>query len=1170
MSDRFAALGYSASKLKVNGTGACAAEDAPEGTPLLVLPLQRCWTAAAVDTECPQVSQALAKAALRNPDSELLQAASTKIALHLIWERRRLSNSEPMKEHRKQHLQLLEGRKAETLLAWGRRDLESLTGSFWLEEAHRRQEDVVADLESLLADLGPEVSCKLGLVKEEDMRSLDEVPRASLEAFAWAQCILQELGLHFVSGDQLLAPGLELLGSSQEAGTVLRLEPSFQGSPAVVLYADRDFKAGEGVRLWHHGLACSQGFQLLMGLGDFKVPEKGAPVATTGPWESVEVLLRLPVSAQSSESSKLWSIIEALEAALQASRPWHGGLLLREAVPPDFGWRRVEVIQKEDAELEVQVRLPLGRSLPTPEALQQLGLLICADTERMQTIMREEKGVLDPLGPKACQRRALQQLGRRLQWALEDYPAHALVDARQLSPAEGLLPRRVRGLLLVAAEKQLVSEAITVIQQALQSDLEDSQEAHRALQGVDDAEASDAIARTGDSRDPEGSGAMSEGIKDSIYSLDWDDGAEDGAELTSKDIATLPQFRSQGQPLTHEPDSPLKRLRKGGTCSRGHTGATWEDLALETVLGFSLPALCDVMWRVEPLLPPVYTGSKVMKPGYVEDSKTGLFPAIPKLYEREPSPQRKLALEPAKPVQAPPLRWALLELPGASSPVPEVLAALLALGCEDGLKLQGKLMVQPSYVHRLASGAFSNAASPAKVTAYDVLVVYLEGWLGSKPEQLCVDLLAALQVLVSEMGQSALRVVLLSHLSVGPGSLRGREAVSPASAALGLVRTARAEVPQVPILWLDTDALDGSIQEQLMYEVNLALPPGGLQNASSLERAQGLMAHNREVVYRQGRRWLPRLDLSPHMPVYAGRVVGPLPPHVTETGVALVTGGVGGIGLAAAEALVELGMRRMVVTSRYGQLLDDGKRLEAMRASGCEVIVEACDVAVESSVRELLERIQVHGPLRVVVHASGVLEDAPFVGQDPLGFRKVFEPKALGAWYLHRHTMQDKLHSFVLCSSLAALVGSEGQANYAAASAFLDELARLRAALDLPAISVQWPAVDAWSEEPEQHGGAIWNGLTTGLEKPGSSISLPVVRQVVKLVVAGLKPVEPVQAVLPGAYLSPTSLTVRSMLAPLLARKPNKEGDTSMMLASEDKQASGLCMRSVKLCLQLT
>lgn len=1188
-------FGYTVNKLKVDERGCCICENVEEGASLLVLPLKNCWTAQAVDKECPAVSQALQKAFVRHPEGLELQAACTKIALHLIFEHRQLQRNPEAtpaaaQETRRKHLERLGGprsRKIETVLAWGRRDLESLQGSFWFEEAHRRQEEILADLQALLADLGPEVSLALGLIDqlEEGRSALEgELPRGSVEVYAWARWILQELGLQFLlpGGDRLdvLAPGLELVPKDASGGNgLLRLE-TLEGSPALVLSASKALKAGEEVRLWHKGFACSQGFRLLMGVDGLKAAPSDV---ISNPWESVEVLLRLPVSAKNtSENAQLWGMIEALEMALQASRPWlpNEELMLGDALPPDYGWRRVEVLQKESAPetapeaedemLEVQVRMPFSATtLPTPDALHQLGLLICADVDRMQKIMKEEKGILDPLGPEACCRRALGYLAKTLQWTLEEYPSHASTDARQLSRSApkdvaGGLSRRVRGLLLVAAERELLGKALALIQKAL--------EAEEA---------------------PRPKTETSEAKEDTVYSLDWDEGEED--QGGAKD-PSLPAAQFSG----HADGTIKSRSRKPEGITS--TGATWEDLALEPLLGFSLPVLCDVLWRIEPMLPPVYSqGLRPVKPGYVEDStSTGMiFPPAPKFYDRQPSPQQRRgqnlsdSLVPAKdsqlqkvdtmnalPSSAASLRWALLELPGGATPTLEVINALISMGCEDRLMyLNNQLVVQQKYLSRLSSGQHPGTMgqAKAKTAAYDVLVIPLEGWLNSQRlEQLCVDLVLAVQALVTEMGASVLRVILLSSLSIGPGSATyRRDAVNRSAAAVGVVRSARAELPQVPMLWLDTDAEDGkTFQEQMMSEVDLALPPGGHANPSSLERAQCLMAHNRDVVYRQGRRWLPRLDLSPNMPIYSGRVVPQLPPHVTGTGVALITGGVGGLGLAAAEALVELGMKRLVLSSKNGNLPEEQgveQRVQAMKSLGAQLVIEACDVAKESSVRELLERIQDrHGALRIVIHASGILEDRPFMEQDAESFRKVFEPKASGAWYLHRHTLDDKLQSFILFSSLAASRGSSNQANYAAANAYLDELARLRAAHGLPAVSIQWPAVAPWLEEPEEPPSvAVWNGMPTGLEKKTStsSISLAVVRQVVKLSLLNLKPIEPVQAVLPGAYLSSTSPTVRSLLHPLLARS-NKRQESSMSLSAD--KGPGLPISGTKLCLQLT
>ncbi|MCP4690666.1 MAG: KR domain-containing protein, partial [Desulfobacterales bacterium] len=89
-------------------------------------------------------------------------------------------------------------------------------------------------------------------------------------------------------------------------------------------------------------------------------------------------------------------------------------------------------------------------------------------------------------------------------------------------------------------------------------------------------------------------------------------------------------------------------------------------------------------------------------------------------------------------------------------------------------------------------------------------------------------------------------------------------------------------------------------------------------------------------------------------------------------------------------------------------------------------------------------------------HAAGVLDDGVLRKLTWDRFRTVLAPKALGAWNLHILTRDLPLHLFVLYSSGASMVGSPGQANHAAANAFLDALAHYRAALGLPALSINW------------------------------------------------------------------------------------------------------------------
>jgi myxalamid-type polyketide synthase MxaB len=136
--------------------------------------------------------------------------------------------------------------------------------------------------------------------------------------------------------------------------------------------------------------------------------------------------------------------------------------------------------------------------------------------------------------------------------------------------------------------------------------------------------------------------------------------------------------------------------------------------------------------------------------------------------------------------------------------------------------------------------------------------------------------------------------------------------------------------------------------------------------------------------------------------------------------------------------------------------------LEALRAGGARVEVVQADVARADDVARLIQTCQATGPLRGVVHAAGVLDDGILEKQNPERFARVMAPKVRGAWELHVQTEGLPLDFFICFSSLASLLGSPGQGNYAAANAFLDALAHHRRARGLPGLSINWgPWADA-------------------------------------------------------------------------------------------------------------
>ncbi len=173
----------------------------------------------------------------------------------------------------------------------------------------------------------------------------------------------------------------------------------------------------------------------------------------------------------------------------------------------------------------------------------------------------------------------------------------------------------------------------------------------------------------------------------------------------------------------------------------------------------------------------------------------------------------------------------------------------------------------------------------------------------------------------------------------------------------------------------------------------------------------------------------------------------------------LITGGLSGLGLSLATWMVSQGARHLVLMGRSGPSEVANEAIRTMEATGAEVCIWRGDVARPADVEGVLAQIRDWmPPLRGIVHAAAVLEDRTLqeMGEDQ--FWKPIRPKVLGAWNLHAATHDLPLNFFVMYSSAAALLGSPGQGNYAAANAFLDALAHRRLALGLPAISIQWGA----------------------------------------------------------------------------------------------------------------
>ena len=237
----------------------------------------------------------------------------------------------------------------------------------------------------------------------------------------------------------------------------------------------------------------------------------------------------------------------------------------------------------------------------------------------------------------------------------------------------------------------------------------------------------------------------------------------------------------------------------------------------------------------------------------------------------------------------------------------------------------------------------------------------------------------------------------------------------------GMIKALRWEAPHFNPRWIDADDWHGDVL------------------------SKGVLAGNASfLALREGHWYSPTMQQA---------FLSTLPSSLETQGVHWITGGTGGLGLALAQYLVDLGVKELILSSRRGETTELSTALLQLREQA-SIAVIALDISDEQATKAFIKKQA--NRLTAIYHLAGMEHNSPWTEVTPDLLNDVFLPKVYGAWLLDKLSQSLKLNHFVLFSSISSAVGSNKQLAYLSANQYLDALASRRQAQGLPITCINW------------------------------------------------------------------------------------------------------------------